>query len=134
MALQCDRATPQRDGETFAYPAAADQVFYAGGLVVMNRGLAQPGFTGLGLTAVGRCAHHADTTGMADGAAYVEVKRGVFRFRNSAGPDRITLSDVGAFCCIVDDETVALTGGNGNRSVAGKIEDVDTAGVWVRIS
>ena len=133
MPLTADRDTPQRDGETFAYPAAADKVFYAGALVVLKTGLAEPGQTATGLAAAGRCKHHVNTAGLAAGAAYVEVQRGVFRFSNSTTTDLITLSDVGADCYVVDDATVAKTDGTGTRSIAGKIEDVDTSGVWVRI-
>jgi hypothetical protein len=32
----------------------------------------------------------------------------------------------------VDDQTVAKTDGTGARSVAGKVFDVDSGGVWVR--
>ena len=61
----------------------------------------------------------------------MKVRRGCFRFANSASADAIALADVGADCYIVDDQTVALTNGSSTRSVAGKIHDVDSSGVWV---
>ena len=45
--------------------------------------------------------------------------------------DLITTADIGADCYVVDDQTVAKTNGGGQRSVAGKIFDVDAQGVWV---
>lgn len=45
--------------------------------------------------------------------------------------DAIALADIGSDCYIVDDQTVAKTSGSATRSVAGKIFDVDAAGVWV---
>ncbi len=56
---------------------------------------------------------------------------GVFCFDSAGGADAITFDDIGATCYVVDDQTVALTNGTGTRSVAGKIHDVDAAGVWV---
>ena len=50
---------------------------------------------------------------------------------NLAG-DPCLVTDIGAKCWIVDDQTVAKTNGTGTRSPAGIIEDVDANGVWVR--
>jgi hypothetical protein len=50
---------------------------------------------------------------------------------NSSDADAISTANIGADCYIVDDQTVALTNGTNTRSVAGKIFDVDSAGVWV---
>ena len=74
-----------------------------------------------------------DNSAGANGALNANVRRGTFRFLNSSAGDLIALSDIGASCYIVDDQTVAKTNGGTTRSVAGKIRDVDADGVWVEI-
>ncbi len=61
------------------------------------------------------------------------MRRGCFRFANSAAADLIALADIGADCYVVDDQTVAKTSASNTRSIAGKVRDVDAAGVWVEI-
>lgn len=134
MTLSNDRATAERCGPTIRKPGvAADALIYAGALVVMKDGFAEPGFTGLGLVAVGRAEEQVDNTGGADGARRVKVKAGTFRFDSAASTDAITKADIGKVAYILDDHTVARTDGAGTRSPAGPIWDVDAAGVWVRI-
>lgn len=132
-ALTKDRNTPSRAGDVYSYPAAAGAVVWIGALVVLNAGNAEPGATALNRVAVGRAEKYADNSGGAAGDLDVEVRKGVFRFENSAAGDLIALDDVGADCFIVDDQTVALTNGAATRSRAGTIVDVDALGVWVRI-
>ena len=81
--------------------------------------------------AVGRADAPADNSGGAAGDLTVDVRKGIFRFANSAGADEIGPEDVEGTAYIVDDETVALTDGGATRSVAGKIYDVDAQGVWI---
>lgn len=133
MALTQDRNTPEKDGVLRVFPVAAATTIYAGALVALGLGFAMPGATALGLVSVGRAQEAADNANGQDGDALIVVKRGVFRFGNSAAADLITLAEVGSACYIVDDETVAKTNGAGTRSAAGTVEDVDAAGVWVRI-
>jgi len=134
MALTADRDTPERDGVDFSFPVAAATKIYAGALVALNAaGDAVPGATATTLTAVGRADEQVDNTGAA-GDKVVAVRKGVFRFGNSAAGDAITKAEIGADAYIVDDETVAGTDGTGTRSVAGKIVDVDADGVWVEIA
>lgn len=75
-----------------------------------------------------------DATGIASGTYRAKVKFGNFRFNNSSAGDLIAQVNVGANCYIVDDNTVALTSGSSTRSVAGKIVDVDSQGVWVALN
>lgn len=134
MALSSDCNTVERRDPTIRHlGVAADALVYAGALVVMKDGFAEPGFTGLGLVAVGRAEEQVDNTGGADGARRVKVKAGTFRFDSAAGADTITKADIGKMAYILDDHTVARTDGTGTRSPAGPIWDVDAAGVWVRI-
>lgn len=72
-------------------------------------------------------------TAVSAGDARVRVKRGVFKFANSAAGDLIAQANVGADCYIADDQTVALTNGTNTRSRAGKIVAVDADGVWVQV-
>lgn len=134
MALTADRDTPERAGVDFSFPVAAATKIYAGALVALNAaGDAVPGATATTLTAVGRADEQVDNTGAA-GDKVVAVRKGVFRFGNSAAGDAITKAEIGDSAYIVDDETVAGTDGAGTRSVAGKIVDVDADGVWVEIA
>ena len=56
----------------------------------------------------------------------------MFRFKNSA-TDPLTQADVLSDCYIADDETVAKTSGANTLSKAGKVLEVEAAGVWVEI-
>lgn len=130
-ALAAARNTPERDGEVFGFPVKANTTCHQGGLAVLNAGYAAPGSTATGLIALGR--FEASAVAVAAGDAIVPVRRGVFKFANSASTDLIAQADVGADCYIVDDQTVAKTNGSSTRSRAGKIVAVDSDGVWVQI-
>lgn len=133
-ALTQKRETLRRDGVQFSRGIAADTVIFAGALVCLSAtGFAVPGSTATTLTADGVANDTVDNTDGANDALQVPVERGVFRFANSAAADAITRAEIGDNCYIVDDQTVAKTDGTASRSVAGKIEDVDAQGVWVRI-
>lgn len=135
MALSADRDTPERSGVDFSFPVAAATKIYAGALVCLNAaGNAVPGATSTTLIAVGRADEQVDNTGGAIGDKVVAVRKGVFRFNNSAAGDAITKAEIGDSAYIVDDATVAKTSGTNTRSVAGKIVDVDADGVWVEIA
>lgn len=134
-ALAADRDTPQRAGDEFVFPVAASVTCYAGGIAAMitsstGVGNVKPGAAATTLRGVGVFAETV-TNGSTAGAVSVKVRRGVFRFGNSASGDLIARKDIGANCYIVDDQTVALTDGSSTRSVAGVIRDVDADGVWV---
>jgi hypothetical protein len=130
-ALTADRNTKERADKMFSFPVKAATKIFAGSIVVLNAGKAAPGSTALALVAVGRAEENVDNSAGADGDLNVSVRRGCFRFLNSAAGDAIALSDVGASCYVVDDQTVAKTDGAGTRSKAGTIRDVDSDGVWV---
>lgn len=132
MALSGDRNTPRKEGDIRQFGVAAATKIYAGALVCLNAaGSAVPGATAAALTAVGRAEQNVDNSGGAAGDLKVDVRRGVFRFNNSAGADEIAAEDIGSTAYVVDDETVALTDGGATRSAAGIIYDVDAQGVWV---
>lgn len=131
MALTAPRNTPARIGEVFDFPVKASTTVHQGSLVVLNAGYAAPGTAATGLVAIGRAEESA--TAVSAGDALVRVRRGVFKFANSASGDLIAQADVGADCYIVDDATVAKTNGTNTRSRAGQIVAVDSDGVWVQI-
>lgn len=133
-ALAADRNTPARDAKDFEFPVAASTKIFAGALVALNAsGYATKGAVATTLKAVGVAQALADNSAGANAAINVKVRRGCFRFGNSTSTDLIALTEVGADCYIVDDQTVAKTNGSSTRSVAGKVRDVDADGVWVEI-
>jgi hypothetical protein len=134
MALAKDRLILERAGCDLVAKGAQAKTFFAGAIVCISAlGFATPGATALGLKAIGRCEEFADNALGNDGDVDVKVKRGIFRYDNSADADAITDADIESVCYIVDDCTVAKTNGGGTRSVAGRIMDVDSAGVWVAL-
>jgi hypothetical protein len=130
-ALTTDHNTPRRLAERYSDPVGPGQIIYAGAIVVLNGGDAEPGSTALALIARGVSAARADNTGGAAGAIRVTSLGGpqAYRLDNDGS---IARANIGANCYIVDDHTVALTDGTGTRSVCGLIVDVDADGVWVQ--
>ena len=131
-ALTEERDTPRRSGNLLNRGVAAAKKMFAGALAALDaNGYATPGATATTLKGLGRVRETVDNSAGADGDLAVDIERGVFRFANSADADEITVADIGSDCYIVDDQTVAKTDGGSTRSIAGKIHDVDSAGVWV---
>lgn len=124
-ALTADFDSPRVEGRFRSLPVAAGVKIYAGALVVMSGGYAQPGTTAVGLISVGRAHAQVDNTGGAAGALNVRVERGAFGWNSAAGADLISEANIGAPAYIVDDNTVALTNGGNTRSLAGTIFDID---------
>lgn len=134
-ALTADRDTPRRDGAQVSLGVATTKKIYAGSLVMRSAtGYATPGAVATGCIGAGRAAETVDNTLGADGAVSVLIDKGVYRFGNSAAGDAITVAEIGNICYIVDDATVAKTDNGGTRSIAGRIHDVDSSGVWVEFS
>jgi len=132
-ALTGDRKTPIREGGIIALGVAAAKKIFAGALVAIDAsGNATPGATATTLKGAGRADAHADNSAGAAGDITVAIRKGVFRFANSAAADEITDAEIGDDCYIVDDQTVAKTDGTATRSVAGKVFDVGADGVWVK--
>ena len=132
-AASAERNTPEKTGGAYGEPVKGSTKIYKGTLIVLNAGYAAPGSTATGLIALGRAEETVDNSSGADGAKNIRVKPGVFRFANSGSADAIAQADAGADCYIVDDQTVAKTSGTSTRSRAGKIDSVDSVGVWVLI-
>ena len=84
------------------------------------------------MTAIGRAEAQINNIGGSNGDLNITVRRGVFCFANAAA-DAVTRTEIGKSCYVVDDYSVAKTNGTGSRSVAGKVVDVTSDGVWVEI-
>ena len=130
-ALTKDRNTPEGLGDVRNPGVAAATIIHAGSLVMLDGGYAKPAATAVGKVALGRAEKRVDNSAGADGDLRATVKRGIFRWANSAAADEIAAADIGGTAYIVDDQTVAKTDGGATRSAAGKIHDVDAKGVWV---
>lgn len=135
-ALTKDTSVPEK-ASAFSmineYGAAANAVAFQGSLIVVDaNGDFDKGTTATGLVAAGRCEEAVDNTGGSAGDKTIRAKSGIFRFANS-GVDAIPATQVGEDCFIEDDATVAATNGGATRSVAGRVYEVDSDGVWVAI-
>jgi len=126
------RGKPLNDSP-YALGVKAATKIYGGSIVVNDAGVLAPGRTATGLIAMGMADETYDNTSGAANAITGQAIGGTFRFGNSASSDAIALTDIGSSCYIVDDQTVAKTSGSSSRSIAGKIIDVDSDGVWVQI-
>lgn len=127
-----DRNTVRREGEELSLPVAAAKKIFAGSLVAKDAsGNATPGAVATTLLGMGRAEEYVDNSAGGAGDLTVKIRKGVFAYANSAAGDAITRAEIGKDCYIVDDQTVAKTDGGTTRSIAGRIEDVDTSGVWV---
>lgn len=125
------RNTPRRTGNKLSVVVEDTETLYAGTLVTLlaASGLAVPG----GTASAGPVVGVASETITGDGVITTDLERGIFRFANSASADEIEKANIGADCYVVDNQTVALTDDTGARERAGKIIDVDAAGVWVEV-
>lgn len=136
-ALSAPRSTP-RMGDSACIdlvniPMKASTKIYQGAIVVSDAGYAAPARTATGLIAWGRAEDTVDNTAGSAGALTINVRRGTFKFDNSASGDLIAQVNIGASVFLVDDHTVALTSNSAARSTAGVVMQVDSDGVWVQL-
>lgn len=136
MALERNRVTPHRPLDLITVPAAAGAHLFGGGIAARNGdGYAVVASADASLRVLGRIETETDNRAGANGDQVVLIRhRGSFRWRNSAGTDRIEPNHIGTLCYVVDDETVARTDGGGARPPAGRVVGVESAGVWVDVS
>jgi hypothetical protein len=131
-ALTAPRNTSTRLGNKVADPVAAATTIYAGSIVCLDAsGNAVPGSTATTLKARGVAVQSVDNSAGVAGDLTIESLRDAAHFANSSGADEVLRTHIGSNAYIVDDQTVAATDGTSTRSVAGKIIDVDAAGVWI---
>ncbi|MGZ8362478.1 MAG: hypothetical protein ACXW3D_01345 [Caulobacteraceae bacterium] len=145
MSLSAAKKTIERDGRTIAYPVKSLAACLQGGLAMLALGQATPAAAGAGGNVTAKANDAATcsvvgvfaesvTGGAADGDKLVNVRSGVFCFKNSAGAEALSTAQAGQPCYVIDDETVAKTSGDGVRPRAGLVVDVDAEGVWVAVS
>ncbi|PZQ45167.1 MAG: hypothetical protein DI551_08240 [Micavibrio aeruginosavorus] len=135
MPLTSDRDTKESDGRRVPAGLAAATKIFGGSLVALNAaGYAVPGSASTTLKSAGRADSAVDNSTGAAGDKQVVIEKGTFLFNNSTSTDLITIADRGNDCYIVDDQTVAKTNGTNTRSIAGKIHDVTSQGVWVKFA
>jgi hypothetical protein len=111
----------------------------AAGAKALAGGMAQVNAAGFGVAAtataanvtLGRFEQTVDNTGGTDGAKWVDVRCGIFRYNNSTSTDAIARSAITKPVYVVDDQTVALTSNSSARPQAGTCFDIDDQGVWV---
>ncbi|MBN3779927.1 hypothetical protein G3O06_20535 [Burkholderia sp. Ac-20345] len=126
-----DRDTPLREAVQFAYSAKGGKVSFVGAMIAIDSGtgFAAPCTGAATETVVGVNRYRTDTTGMADGAIGIEVRRGCYRFTNdTAAP--YSSKDIGTAAHALDDSTVSKSG----QSPAGIVRDIDANGdVWIEL-
>ncbi len=122
---------PERAGYTVQVGLAAAAVAYPGGIIALNSsGYGVAASDAAGLVVIGRCEVAADNTTGAAGALTTNVKRGVFRFTNSAN-NPVAEANIGSACYVESDSVVATA--TTYKLPAGIVIDVDPdgSGVWV---
>lgn len=133
MSLSQPRNTRRRERNQNHDPVAASTTIYQGGLVCLDAsGNAVPGAVSATLVARGRAEDTVDNSAGSAGDLNVRTTVGVFQFAND-GVAAVTRAHIGDDCYILDDETVSSDDDTGARSVAGRVIDVDSGGVWVEI-
>lgn len=123
-------------GKLYRFPVAAGVKIFGGALIVLtSTGYAKPAVTGLTLRAVGIAepTNLVDNTAGDDGDLFVEVRSGIWGFKNSADADEITAAELGHTVYIVDDQTVAKTSATNTRSPAGAVRMIEAGIVYVDV-
>lgn len=129
-ALTKDRQTVRRDSQSHSDPVAAGVRIFSGSMVVLNsNGFASPGATATGLTTRGIAEHGSNNLTGPNGAGDVRTLTGAHQLANAGD---ITRAHIGTNAYIDDDQTV--TADSSGRSIAGRIDDVDSNGVWVQFA
>lgn len=146
MSLTSGKKTTQGTGRgLFALGTKAAAAVFQGGMAMLASGYATPAAAGTGGSDYAKIAAvslfrligvaQASVTGSGvDGAIPVDVQQGDWLCKNSAGVDAITVAEIGRYCFVVDDETVAKTSSFRTRPRAGVVVGVDATGVMVRIA
>jgi hypothetical protein len=134
-ATTTPRDTPQVTMGMVARDVAAATKILQGTIVCLNAaGYAVQASSATTLIADGRAEETVDNSAGAAGAEKITVRKGTFRFANSAAADLIGRTEIGKNVYLVDNQTVAKTDGGATRSIAGRVFAVDAQGVWVTFS
>lgn len=129
------RSTPAALGDIREVPLPAAGKINQGAMVqIAATGFAVAASATVANVTIGRAEEAVDNTGGANGDKRIKVRRGVFRYANSAAGDLIARTEIGKTVYVVDDQTVAKTNNAGARPAAGICFDVDAQGVWVEFA
>ena len=131
-ALSAERDTPRLtgvEGPVVTYDVAAATKIHAGSIVQLAAGYAAPAAGEAGRVTVGRAEESVDNGSGSAGDKEIRVRVGIFRWANSGGR-AVTRAHIGKDGFAEDDQTIG-NATNANSVTAGKIVDVDDAGVWV---
>lgn len=131
-ALSAERSTnkycPDPMPTSLVVNVAASTKIYKGALVGIDiNGRAVAGTSVAASRILGRAFETVDNSSGAADAKTIKVETGVFYFANSSSTDAITSAHIGRDCYVVDDQTVALTPGNGAYRRAGMVVNVDSS-------
>ncbi|WP_043585360.1 hypothetical protein [Geminisphaera colitermitum] len=122
---------PERSGTTVNLPVAGATDIYAGNLTALNAaGFAVPASAAAGLRVIGRAEGDALNAAGANSDAFLNVKRGCFRYANSATA-AITAAHIGNIAYVENSTTVRTAPGAAPGIPAGRIVAVDDDGVWI---
>lgn len=107
---------------------------YQGSLCAINQsGYLVPASADASLHVVGVAEDEADNSSGSAGALSIRPRKGPHYLTNSSSTDAITDADIGRWCYVVDDNTVARTSNGGARPAAGVVAGVDSFGVLVEV-
>jgi len=121
--------TPERAGTIINVPVAAATNLYAGTLAALNSdGRAVNAADTAGLRVIGRVEEDALNGSGEAGAITVNIKRGVFRYLNSATA-ALDPDDIGKLCYVEDNQTVAET--STHLVKAGRLLAIEGVDCWV---
>lgn len=131
-ALSAERSTNKYCADpmptSLVVNVAASTKIYKGALVGIDiNGRAVAGTSVAASRILGRAFETVDNSSGAADAKTIKVETGVFYFANSSSTDAITSAHIGRDCYVVDDQTVALTPGNGAYRRAGMVVNVDSS-------
>lgn len=124
-------ASAERPSGFFNPGVAAATTIYAGTLVALNAaGTAIPAADTASTRVIGRAEETVDNSAGSASDLTVSVKRGVFKFDNSA-TDPVTIASIGLAAYVEDDTTLAVAAGPTNDIKAGVVIAVESDGVWI---
>jgi hypothetical protein len=136
-ALTAPRARAQKTIKTVRLPIGQTKVFKGAG-ACLSGGYAIEAAAATELSTIGVFSETVDNSAGASGAKTAEVEfpqelHGEY-FANGTSGDAVAITDIGALCYWIDDQTVSISDGSGTRSPAGFVGGVDAQlGVLVAI-
>lgn len=129
--LTTDRDTQSRIGNSVDLTLKSNETIFAGSLVSLDaNGEAVSATDTSGESVVGRAEIKVDNAAeTSNDGLTIKVKRGIFLFASAT--NAITIANYGDIVYVVDDQTVGRTNEVSNNVEAGRIVDVESAGIWV---